>query len=139
MTVQMMQGYLEAEMRRHGFPCLVKNGYTTLTAGLGGKRWRMALACGEDRFTCYAAYPWPLPGGYRAKVLEWLNEINAGASFGSCFLLETGLSCLIVFRCDIIVADEYSIAECFENGLKYTSAALCSHWETLNKFIMHNA
>jgi len=133
MTVQMMRGYLEAEMRRYGFVWSVKNGYTTLTAGLGGKRWKMALTCSEDRFTCYAAYPWEISRKRRAHVLEGLNKINADASFGSCFLLETEQSCLIVFRCDVIIADEYSIAECFEHGLKYTSAALCARWEILGE------
>ena len=135
MTVQMMRGYLEAEMRRHGFFWSEKNGYTTLTAGLGGKRWKMALSCDEDRFTCYAAYPREIPDERRSVVLEWLNKINAEAGFGSCFLLETESGSLVVLRCDIIIADEYSISECFETGLKYTSAALCARWDTLNKKI----
>ena len=135
MTIQMMQGYLEAEMRRHGFPCSVKNGYTTLTAGLGGKRWKMALTCGENRFTFYAAYPWQVSREHRTRVIEWLNGINAGISFGSCFLLDMEQSCLIVFRCDVIIADEYSIAECLENGLKYTSAALCARWDSLSEAV----
>jgi len=129
----MMKGYLDAEMRRNGFSWLSKNGYTTLIAGLGDKRWKMALSCGESMFTCYAAYPWEIPHSCRTEVLEQINKINATAAFGCCFLLETEQNRLIVFRCDMIIADEYSITECFENVLKYTTVALYTHWDTFKK------
>ena len=131
MTVQTIKGYLEAEMRRHAFPYTSENGYITLTAGFGGKRWKMAFSCGENRIECYAAYPWPVPRELRESLLERLNSLNAAAGFGSYFLLDTERNHLIVLRCDILIADEYSIAECIEEGLKRMSAAFCARWETL--------
>ena len=131
LTETMIKGYLEAEMRRFGFSCTVESGYLLLTAGLGRRRWKMAVSCGENRITCYAAYPWMIPGERRASVLERLNDLNAASGFGSYFLLDTEQGGFAAFRCDILLTDAYSISECFEEGLRSASAAFYARWETL--------
>ena len=123
-------------MDRHGFPYTVEGNYLVLTAGLGGRRWKMAFTCGEDRVICYAAYPWQAPPERRAEVLERLNRLNAAAGFGSYFLLDRGL---VVLRCDVIIADVYSIAECLESGFKHTSAGFYAHWEALGETVRTKA
>ena len=130
----MVEGYLKAELRRHGFLYAALNGYMVLTAGFGSKRWKMALACGDGCLSCYAAYPWQVPRWRREKLLEQLNSLNASACFGSCFLLDSEQGGMIVFRCDVIIADEYSIAECLEKGFKHTTIAICARWNMLKAF-----
>ena len=131
MTAQLVKGYLDAAMRRFGFVYTEKNGYAVLTAGLHGKRWKMAFSCGDDRLAIYAAYPGAIPHESRIRAAERLNELNAQSGFGCFFLLETGRDCLIIYRCDVIIADEYSITECIEKGFKLTSAAICARWDIL--------
>ena len=131
MTVKMIRGYLEAELRRHDFPHTEESGYLTFTAGFGGRRWKTALACGENRVSCYAAYPWLIPEERREGLLWRLNSLNAAASYGSYFLLDTEQGCMIVFRCDILIADGYSFAECLEKGFKHMAAAFCARWDFL--------
>ena len=132
MTAMMIRGYLEAELRRLGFPYTLENGYMLLTAGLAGRRWKMAIACGENRVMYYAAYPRQVPRERRAACLDCLNNLNAALSFGGFFLLDTGPHCLIVFRGDVLIADEYSVAECLESGFKHTTAAFYARWETMD-------
>ena len=132
----MIKGFLESELRRKAFPYIVENGYMILTAGFGGKRWKLAVSCGENRITCYAAYPRQVPRELCASMIARLNSLNAASGFGSYFLLDTeGLGLLsqapgylIVFRCDILTADVYSIGECFADGLWRMSAAFCAQW-----------
>jgi len=131
MTKQIVEGYLKAELRRHGFQYAVENGYMVLTAGFGSKRWKMVLTCGDGCLSCYAAYPWQVPHERRERLLERLNSLNASARFGSCFLLDSEQGGMIVFRCDVIIADEYSIAECIEKGFKYATIAICARWDRL--------
>ena len=135
MTAQVIKGYLEATLRRCGFSYAEEGGYLTLTAGLGGKRWKMALSCGENRLIFYAAYPWQTAYEHRERVLEHLNALNAVSGFGSYFLLDTESGALTVFRCDVLIADEYSVIESIEKGFKYASAAVCARWETLKENI----
>ena len=131
MNAKMINGYLESELRRYGFSYTVENGYVLMTAGLGGRRWKTVILSGENRITCYAAYPRLTPPERRISVLERLNDLNAASGFGSYFLLDTDQGCLIVFRCDILIADVYSIAECFRLCMKNMSAAIYAQWETL--------
>ena len=129
MNEQMIRGFVEAEMQRLGFAYTNEDGYMVLTAGQGGKRWKMAISFGENRISCYAAYPRQIPQERRAEMLERLNDINAAARFGSYFLIATKQEYMIAYRYDIPIADIYSIAECFEHGLKNTAAAFCARWD----------
>ena len=131
LTEKMIKGYIETELRRYEFSYAAQSGYLTLTAGLGGRRWKMAISCGENRITCYSAYPWRIPGERRATVLERLNEFNAACGLGSYFLLDAEQGGLAAFRCDIPVTDIYSISECFEEGLRRMSAAFYARWGAL--------
>ena len=127
----MIKGYVKAEMHRWAFHYTEESGFITITAGFGARRWKMAISCVENMITCYAAYPRETIFENRAGVLELLNELNAATGFGSYFLLDAEKGGLIVFRCDILIADEYSIVECFAEGIKRLSAAFSARWEVL--------
>jgi len=135
MDVGVVRGYFEAAMRRLGFAFEWENGFAVLTAGVGGRRWKMALKCMEDRFVLYASYPQQVPHGRRAVVLDYLNALNAASCFGSYFLLEAGQEYLIVCRCDVLIPDEYSVFECIECGFKYISAEIYSKWGQLHDML----
>ena len=132
MDVGVVKGYFEAVMRRLGFAFAWENDFAVLTAGIGGRRWKMALKCMEDRFILYASYPQQVPGGRRAGVLDYLNTLNAASGFGSYFLLEAEQGYLIVCRGDVLIPDEYSIFECIECGFKFMSAEIYSKWGQLH-------
>ena len=135
MDVDVVRGYFEAAMRRFGFSFMWENEFAVLTAGVGGRRWKMAILCMEDRFVLYAAYPQHVPHGGRAGMLEFLNTLNAASGFGSYFLLEAERGYLIVCRCDVLIPDEYSIFECIECGFKYASAEIYSKWGQLHEML----
>ena len=138
MTSDVIRGYLEATLRRLGFVFVWENGLAAMTAGLGGRRWKMAILCFEDRFAFYAAYPKQVPHDGRAKMLEYLNAINAESALGGYFLLETEEGLIPVCRCDVIIPGEFSIPECIERGLKLISAEIYSKWEKLQDAVRMN-
>ena len=131
MTYDIVEGYLETAMHRFGFSYAWESGFMVLTAGIGSRRWKMAIKCMENRFVFYAAYPLQLPHENRARMLEHLNTMNAQSGFGAYFLLDTEQGLMIVCRCDVLIPDEYSIFECIESGLKFISAELYSKWGAL--------
>ena len=127
-----VKGYLESAMHRLEFPYVWENGFAVFIAGIGSRRWKMAIKCLDGRIALFAAYPRQSPIESREKMLEILNKFSAASAFGSYFLLETGQGILTIYRCDVIIPDEYSIFECIECGLKYSAAGLYSNWENLH-------
>ena len=122
MDADTVAGWLDATMRRLGFTYAWENGFVSLTAGLGGRRWKMAVKCMEDKLAFYAAYPRQIPYQSRTRMLEFLNTLTASSDLGGWFLLKTEQGYVIVCRCDVLIPDEYSITDSIENGLKQISA-----------------
>ena len=128
-----VKGYLNATLSRLDFAYTWENGFASITVGIGVRRWKTAILCLDDRLVLYAAYPGRISHDGKAKMLEFLNTINANSACGGYFLLEAAKGLIPVCRCDVLIPDEYSIPECIENGLKFITAEIYSKWEKLHE------